>query len=161
MQSGRNTVESAKESAAASAKAAMERAKATAKEKVFIYFFLIINPTALRNDVTYKRNLMQGEKLTTRDPMEKEAATLGKEQRKTHAELNKEEAKAHNEAARRLGETGGPHPGYETRGTEGQEYRTTTATDTAPATGHEGYAADSRYPRGRNPPSYSLLVFCI
>lgn len=159
MQSGRNTVESAKESAAdaaASAKAAMERAKATAKEKVFIYLFLflIINPTALRNDVTNKRNLMQGEKLTTRDPMEKEAATLGKEQRKTHAELNKEEAKAHNEAARRLGETGGPHPGYETRGTEGQEYRTTTATDTAPATGHEGYAANSRYPRGRNPPSY-------
>ena len=131
MQSGRNTVESAKESAAdaaASAKAAMERAKATAKEK--------------------------GEKLTTRDPMEKEAATLGKEQRKTHAELNEEEAKAHNEAARRLGETGGPHPGYETRGTEGQKYRTTTATDTAPATGHEGYPADSRYPRGRNPPSY-------
>ncbi|GAY32634.1 hypothetical protein CUMW_003400 [Citrus unshiu] len=128
MQSGRNTVESAKESAAASAKAAMEREKATAKEK--------------------------GEKLTTRDPMEKEAATLEKEQRKTHAQLNKEEAKAHNEAARRLGETGGPHPGCETRGTEGQEYRTTTATDTAPATGHEGYAAESRYPRGRNPPSY-------
>lgn len=70
---------------------------------------------------------MQAKKMTTRDPAEKEAATLEKEVRKSDAELNKDAAKAQNEATRRLAESGGPHPGYKTRGTEPP--KTTTASD--------------------------------
>ncbi|KAJ0088469.1 hypothetical protein Patl1_32991 [Pistacia atlantica] len=122
MQSGRKAAESVKESAAntaASAKASMEKARATAKEKA--------------------------EKMTTRDPADKEAATLEKEMGNSDAELNRDAAKAHNEAARRLAESGGPRPGYKTRGTEPPE--TTTATEDY-VDDYTTPAADPRYHPG-------------
>lgn len=66
--------------------------------------------------------------MTTTDPVEKESARVRKEERKNYAELEKQEAQAHSEAARRLGESGAPHPGYKTLGDQGRDYTTTAAT---------------------------------
>ncbi|KAF7146858.1 hypothetical protein RHSIM_Rhsim03G0006400 [Rhododendron simsii] len=97
MQGGKETTSNV----AASAKSGLEKAKATAQEKV--------------------------EKMTTRDPVEKEMARETKEERVTQAELDKQEARGHNAAARHTGthdytatETGGApdyltgDPGYTT-----------------------------------------------
>ncbi|WVZ07524.1 hypothetical protein V8G54_020870 [Vigna mungo] len=76
MQGGKKTGESMKEKASnigASAKAGMEKTKATVQEKA--------------------------EKLTTRDPLEKELATQKKEAKVDQAELDKQAARQHNAAA--------------------------------------------------------------
>ncbi|CAI9301294.1 unnamed protein product [Lactuca saligna] len=80
MQTGKNTGASVKESAsnmAASAKAGMEKTKATLQEK--------------------------GEKMTAHDPMQKEMAREKKEERKHEAEYEKEAAREHNAAQRQAG----------------------------------------------------------
>ncbi|XP_041997775.1 protein LE25-like [Salvia splendens] len=64
----------------ASAKAGMEKTKATLQEK--------------------------GERMTTRDPLQKEMATEKKEERIDEAELRKREAQAQHEAQRRGAGTG-------------------------------------------------------
>ncbi|XP_076922777.1 11 kDa late embryogenesis abundant protein-like [Bidens hawaiensis] len=75
MQSGKNAAGSVKESVsnmAASAKAGMEKTKATLQEK--------------------------GEKMTAHDPMQKEMAREKKEERKHEAEYEKQATKEHNAA---------------------------------------------------------------
>ncbi|KAK4432174.1 Late embryogenesis abundant protein 46 [Sesamum alatum] len=82
-------MQSAKETAsnvAASAKAGMEKTKATVQEKA--------------------------EKMTTRDPIQKDMATQKKEERIQEAERQKQETRMHNAAAK---QTGG-QPGYTTGG---------------------------------------------
>ncbi|EYU39929.1 hypothetical protein ABFS82_10G171100 [Erythranthe guttata] len=77
-------MQSAKETAsnvAASAKAGMEKTKATMQEK--------------------------GERMTTRDPLQKELATEKKDERKYGAELEKQEAREHNAAAKQAASGGG------------------------------------------------------
>ncbi|KAL7584280.1 11 kDa late embryogenesis abundant protein [Lactuca sativa] len=84
MQTGKNTGSSVKESAAnmaASAKAGMEKTKATLQEK--------------------------GEKMTAHDPMQKEMAREKKEEKKHEAEYEKEAAREHNAAQRQAGGTTG------------------------------------------------------
>nr|GEV38288.1 ribonuclease H-like domain-containing protein [Tanacetum cinerariifolium] len=91
MQSGKNAAASVKESAsnmAASAKAGMEKAKATVQEK--------------------------GEKMTAHDPMQKEMAREKKEERKHEAEYEKQAAKEHNAA--KTATTGTTGTGYSTTG---------------------------------------------
>ncbi|KAL7098037.1 hypothetical protein ACP275_10G180500 [Erythranthe tilingii] len=81
-------MQSAKETAsnvAASAKAGMEKTKATMQEK--------------------------GERMTTRDPLQKEMATEKKDERKYGAELEKQEACEHNAAAKQAASGGGHHIG--------------------------------------------------
>ncbi|XP_076894427.1 11 kDa late embryogenesis abundant protein-like [Bidens hawaiensis] len=83
MQSGKNAAGSVKESVsnmAASAKAGMEKTKATLQEK--------------------------GEKMTAHDPMQKEMAREKKEERKHEAEYEKQAAKEHNAAQRAAGTMG-------------------------------------------------------
>ncbi|KAJ8534270.1 hypothetical protein K7X08_007594 [Anisodus acutangulus] len=67
--------------AAASAKAGMEKTKATAQEKA--------------------------ERMTTTDPLKKEMATDKKEDMAAAAEMEKRDAKAHNAAAKHVGGTTG------------------------------------------------------
>ncbi|KAI3474537.1 hypothetical protein Pfo_029452 [Paulownia fortunei] len=77
-------MQSAKEKAAnvaASAKAGMEKTKATMQEKT--------------------------EKMTTRDPLQKEMATEKKEERIHEAELQKQDARGHKAATRQAGSAGG------------------------------------------------------
>ncbi|XP_010557946.1 PREDICTED: 11 kDa late embryogenesis abundant protein-like [Tarenaya hassleriana] len=76
---------------AASAKAGMEKTKATLEEKA--------------------------EKMTTRDPVQKEMATQKKEDRINQAELEKREAREHNAAAKHAAGAGLGSPGYTTKGT--------------------------------------------
>jgi len=101
-------MQGAKETAsnvAASANSGLEKAKATAQEKV--------------------------EKMTTRDPVEKEMARERKEERVTmQVELHKQDARGHNAAARQTGThdcatTGTGAPDYLT-GEPGQPTRTQT-----------------------------------
>ncbi|KAJ9184692.1 hypothetical protein P3X46_004394 [Hevea brasiliensis] len=100
--------------AAASAKAGMEKSKATVQEKV--------------------------EKMSAHDPMQKEMATQKKEQRKAEAELNKQEAREHNAAAKQVAKAGG-HANY-TTGTPGAAYGTEPHAYShthSPASGTPGY----------------------
>ncbi|KAI3507636.1 hypothetical protein L1887_22625 [Cichorium endivia] len=93
---GKNTAASAKESAsnmAASAKAGMEKTKATLQEK--------------------------GEKLTAHDPMQKEMAREKKEERKHEAEYEKQAAREHNAAQRQAAGTTGIGTGTHTHSTTG------------------------------------------
>ncbi|KAF4374527.1 hypothetical protein F8388_016078 [Cannabis sativa] len=120
MQSGKNAVESAKESAAnvaASAKSGMDKTKATVQEKV--------------------------ERMTAHHPLEKEIATERKEQKIAEAELNKQQAREQNAAAKeaaRMGTNVGGHTGYSAVGTGTTAYSATGAT--GQPTGHvtEGIA---------------------
>ncbi|XP_038883398.1 11 kDa late embryogenesis abundant protein [Benincasa hispida] len=91
MQSGKKAVESMKESAAnvaASAKAGMDKTKATVQEKM--------------------------EKVTAHDPLAKEIAEEKKQAKIHEAELNKQEAREHNAAVRQAATaaagTHGTHP---------------------------------------------------
>ncbi|KAI3806479.1 hypothetical protein L1987_22386 [Smallanthus sonchifolius] len=93
MQSGRNATGTVKESAsnmAASAKAGMEKTKATLQEK--------------------------GEKMTAHDPIQKEMAREKKDERKHEAEYEKEAKKELNAAQRQATGTTGTHT-YTTTGT--------------------------------------------
>ena len=84
MQAGKNAAASVKESAAnvaASAKAGMEKTKATVQEKT--------------------------ERMTTHDPVQKDMATQKKEERMNQAEINKQEAREQNAAAKQAAATGG------------------------------------------------------
>ncbi|KAJ9695528.1 hypothetical protein PVL29_010821 [Vitis rotundifolia] len=110
MQAGKGAAEAMKEkgsNVAASARAGMEKTKATAQEKK--------------------------ERMTAHDPMEKEMATEKKDVLKTQAEMDKQMAQEHNAAAREAAATGGQgtvplhttgratgihHPGYGTGGTD-------------------------------------------
>ncbi|KAA8518263.1 hypothetical protein F0562_015854 [Nyssa sinensis] len=95
MQAGKNTAASVKETAAntaTSAKAGMDKTKATMQEKA--------------------------EKMSTRDPLQKEMATQKKEEKIDQAELNKQEARAHNAASRQAVSAGGTHT-YSTTGATG------------------------------------------
>ncbi|XP_011078825.1 11 kDa late embryogenesis abundant protein-like [Sesamum indicum] len=118
-------MQSAKETAsnvAASAKAGMEKTKATVQEKA--------------------------ERMTTRDPIQKDMATQKKEDRIYEAERQKQEAREHNAAARQTG--GGAYgEGYTTGttgGVLGHDYTTGTG-----GTGAGGYTAEgglgSDYPQ--------------
>ncbi|XP_062112217.1 late embryogenesis abundant protein 46 [Humulus lupulus] len=108
MQSGKNAMESAKESAAnvaASAKSGMDKTKATVQEKV--------------------------EKMKAHHPLEKEMATDRKDQRIAEAELNKREAREQNAAAKEAAKTGinaGGHTGHTATGTGTTTYSATGAT---------------------------------
>ncbi|KAF2307781.1 hypothetical protein GH714_031689 [Hevea brasiliensis] len=103
--------------AAASAKAGMEKTKATVEEKV--------------------------EKMSAHDPMQKEMATQKKEQEQreeAEAELNKQEAREHNAAAKQVAKAGG-HANY-TTGTPGAAYGTEPHAYShthSPASGTPGY----------------------
>ncbi|RAL48513.1 unnamed protein product [Cuscuta campestris] len=77
MQSAKETASNA----AASAKAGMEKTKATLQEKA--------------------------EKMTTRDPMQKEIATERKDERKREAEMEKQTAKEQNAASKAAAAAGG------------------------------------------------------
>ncbi|KAF5737342.1 hypothetical protein HS088_TW13G00221 [Tripterygium wilfordii] len=77
---------------AASAKSGMEKAKATAQEKV--------------------------ETTTAHDPLQKEMATQKKDERIMEAELNKQEARTHNAAVKHGAQTHG-HTGMTTSGAGG------------------------------------------
>ncbi|KHN07426.1 18 kDa seed maturation protein [Glycine soja] len=82
MQGGKKAGESIKETAAnigASAKAGMEKTKATVQEKA--------------------------ERMTARDPMQKELATQKKEAKMSQAELDKQAARQHNTAAKQSATT--------------------------------------------------------
>ncbi|GAV63953.1 LEA_1 domain-containing protein [Cephalotus follicularis] len=110
-------MQSMKETAAnmaASAKAGMEKTKATVQEKV--------------------------EKMTAHDPVQKEMATEKKEERINQAELNKREAREHNAAAKQ----GGGHTGYTATGTgdyttsgTGTATYSTTGAHGLPTGGHQ------------------------
>ncbi|XP_050228831.1 11 kDa late embryogenesis abundant protein-like [Mercurialis annua] len=71
---------------AASAKAGMDKTKATVQEKV--------------------------EKMSAHDPVQKQIATDKKEQRKAEAEWNKQEAREHNAAAKQAEKAGAHAPSY-------------------------------------------------
>ncbi|RDX79258.1 18 kDa seed maturation protein [Mucuna pruriens] len=100
MQGGKKTGESIKEKAAnlgASAKAGMDKTKATVQEKT--------------------------EKMTSRDPVQKELATQKKEARMTQAELDKQAKREHNAAAKQSSTAGhmtGTGPGTATYSTTGE-----------------------------------------
>ncbi|KAK6149213.1 hypothetical protein DH2020_016738 [Rehmannia glutinosa] len=126
-------MQSAKETAAniaASAKAVMEKTKATMQEKA--------------------------EKMTTRDPLQKEMATEKKEERIHGAERQKQEARAHNVATKQAAAAaGGGTFGHDYA--TGGEYSTGTA---HPTTGGysadravrqdypQGLAGQAEYPEG-------------
>ncbi|XP_022971427.1 11 kDa late embryogenesis abundant protein-like [Cucurbita maxima] len=91
MQSGKNAAESVKESAAnvgASARAGMEKTKATAQEKV--------------------------DKMRAHDPLEKDMASERKEERLHGAELDKQQARAEHAAERQAASKTGAHTGLTT-----------------------------------------------
>ncbi|KAL0428610.1 UNVERIFIED_CONTAM: seed maturation protein [Sesamum latifolium] len=122
-------MQSAKETAsniAASAKAGMEKTKATAQEKA--------------------------ERMTTRDPIQKDIATQKKEERIHEAERQKLEAREHNAAAKHTG--GGAYgEGYTTGGTMGGGFGHDYTTTGTGGTGAGGYTAEggllgSDYPQG-------------
>ncbi|KGN54793.1 hypothetical protein Csa_011934 [Cucumis sativus] len=121
MQSGKKAVESMKESAAnvaASAKAGMDKTKATVQEKM--------------------------EKVTARDPLAKEIAEEKKEAKIHEAELNKQEARQHNAAVRQAATgaaaaTHGTHPtthSTATYSTTGAHGYTTGTQQTSALPGH-------------------------
>ncbi|KAJ4838138.1 hypothetical protein Tsubulata_037467 [Turnera subulata] len=99
---------------AASAKAGMEKTKATMQEKV--------------------------DKMSAHDPVEKQMATDKKEQRIAEADLRKQEAREHNAAAKEAAAATGGR-GHFTTGGPGAAYGTTgtTETHTHSATGTPGY----------------------
>nr|AAG37453.1 seed maturation protein LEA 4 [Glycine tomentella] len=104
MQEGKKAGESIKETAAnigASAKAGMEKTKATVQEKA--------------------------ERMTARDPMRKELATQKKDAKMSQAELDKQAARQHNTAARQAATAGHMGQGHRTPGTA--TYSTTGNTD--------------------------------
>ncbi|PIM97485.1 hypothetical protein CDL12_30044 [Handroanthus impetiginosus] len=121
-------MQSAKETAAnmaASAKAGMEKTKATVQEK--------------------------GEKMTTRDPLQKEMATQKKDARIHEAEREKHEARAHNATAKQPG--GGSYGHDYTTGTGGGTYGHDYTTGTGGPTTGGGYTAEGEgmlhnYPPG-------------
>ncbi|ERN11583.1 hypothetical protein AMTRI_Chr03g44330 [Amborella trichopoda] len=143
MQAGKNAVSSMKETAgnvAASAKAGMDKTKATMQEKV--------------------------EKMSAHDPMQKQMAQQKKEARVNEAEINKQEAKAENAAQKEqvraaghgtgsalpghgtgqphdqlLDRTAGSHPIGHNTGTGG----TTTRVPLSGPTGQTGYATGAHY----------------
>ncbi|KGN59308.1 11 kDa late embryogenesis abundant protein-like [Cucumis sativus] len=91
MQSGRNAAEAMKESAAnvgASAKAGMEKTKATAQEKV--------------------------DKMRAHDPFEKDMARERKDERIQEAELDKQQARVEHAAERQTGTGPGTRTGLGT-----------------------------------------------
>ncbi|CAJ1908894.1 unnamed protein product [Sphenostylis stenocarpa] len=94
MQGGKKVGESMKETASnigASAKAGLEKTKATVQEKA--------------------------ERMTARDPLQKEMATDKKEARVTQAELDKQAAREHNAAAKQSATAGHMGQGHYTTGT--------------------------------------------
>nr|AAG15412.1 seed maturation protein [Glycine tomentella] len=94
MQGGKKAGESIKETAAnigASAKAGMEKTKATVQEKA--------------------------ERMTARDPMQKELATQKKDAKMSQAELDKQAARQHNTAAKQAATAGHMGQGHHTPGT--------------------------------------------
>nr|AAG15417.1 seed maturation protein [Glycine tomentella] len=94
MQGGKKAGESIKETAAnigASAKAGMEKTKATVQEKA--------------------------ERMTARDPMQKEFATQKKEAKINQAELDKQAARQHNTAAKQSATAGHMGHGHHATGT--------------------------------------------
>lgn len=96
-------MQSAKETAAnvaASAKAGMEKTKATMQEK--------------------------GEKMTTRDPLKKDMSQERKEERMHQAELEKQEARAQNAATKQAGAATGTSPGMGHGFTTGGDHTTGT-----------------------------------
>ncbi|XP_021282916.1 18 kDa seed maturation protein [Herrania umbratica] len=115
-------MQSLKETAAniaASAKAGLEKTKATVEEKV--------------------------EKLTAHDPVQKEMATQKKEERIHQAELDKQEARMHNAAAKQAGRD----DGYTATGTHaytatGTHAYTATGTHTHSTTGDRGQPTGDR-----------------
>ncbi|XP_050226906.1 11 kDa late embryogenesis abundant protein-like [Mercurialis annua] len=98
---------------AASAKAGMDKTKATVQEKV--------------------------DKMSAHDPVQKQMATEKKEHKKAEAELNKQEAREHNAAAKQSEKVSGHAPSYTTAGggatTGGYEKQTHTHSVTG-APGH-------------------------
>ncbi|CAI0403732.1 unnamed protein product [Linum tenue] len=102
----------------ASAKAGMEKTKATVQEKI--------------------------EKASAHDPVQKEMAREKKEQRVAEAEAMKHSTKAHNAAAKQGEQLTGGHGNYSTGGTGGTGYGTigdygTTGAYSHSATGQPGY----------------------
>ncbi|XP_022924969.1 late embryogenesis abundant protein 46 [Cucurbita pepo subsp. pepo] len=119
MQSGKNAMESMKESAAnvaASAKAGMDKTKATVQEKM--------------------------EKVTARDPLAKEIAEEKKQAKIHEAELHKQEAREHNAAMKQATTataTHGMHPtthGTATYSTTGAQGYTTGTQQMSAVPGH-------------------------
>ncbi|XP_059646392.1 11 kDa late embryogenesis abundant protein-like [Cornus florida] len=143
MQAAKNAAASVKETAAnvaASAKAGMDKTKATMQEKV--------------------------EKMSAHDPVEKDMAAQRKEEKIEQAELNKLEAREHNAASKQAAAAGGTQS-Y-TTGVTGAAHQTPATTGgaalaaahqtpsihltAAGQTGHvtEGVVGSQQYPVGAN-----------